>query len=91
MAQIEQWNWALSVGLSHPLTPRKYRFQGGLIYTRGIDMSGRIRAPNEHRGKPIRMWISTFDRKVRFDARTGDVGRFYLDRLGDGDGHSRRL
>jgi hypothetical protein len=54
------------------------------MYTRGIDLTGRIRAPNEHRGKLIRMWISTFGRKERFDARTGDVGRFYVDRLGDG-------
>ena len=53
------------------------------MYTRGIDLAGRIRAPDAHRGKPIRMWISTFGREVRFDARTGDVGRFYVNRLGD--------
>ena len=23
MIEIEEWNWALSVGLSHPLTPRR--------------------------------------------------------------------
>jgi hypothetical protein len=27
------------------------------------------------------VWISTFGRKVRFNARGGDVGRFYRDRL----------
>ena len=52
------------------------------MYTRGIDIAGRIRAPSIHRGKQIRIWISTFGRKVRFDARTGDVGRFHRDRLG---------
>ncbi len=82
MIEIEEWNWALSVGLSHPLTPRRYRFQGGLMYTRGIDLAGRIRAPSLHRGKPIRVWISTFGRKLRFNARGGDVGRLYRDRLG---------
>jgi len=82
MVEIEEWNWALYVGLSHPLTPRRYRFQGGLMYTRGIDLAGRIRGPSLHHGKPIRVWISTFDRKVRFNARGGDVGRFYRDRLG---------
>jgi len=83
MAEIEEWNWALTVGLSHPLTPRRHRFQGGLMYTRGIDLAGRIRAPEVHRGKPIRMWVSTFDRRERFNAETGDVGRFYVNRLGD--------
>jgi len=83
MVEIGTWNWALTVGLSHPLTPRRHRFQGGLMYTRGIEIDGRIRAPAVHRGKPIRVWVSTFDRKERFNAETADVGRFYVDRLGD--------
>jgi hypothetical protein len=84
MVEIEEWNWALSVGLSSSLTPRKYRFQGGLAYTKGIDLSGRIRAPSLHRGAPTRVWISTIGRNERFDASKDDVGRFYVDRLGDG-------
>jgi hypothetical protein len=82
MVQIEEWNWALSVGISHLGMPRKYRFQGGLVYIPSIEIAGRIRAPGLHRGKQIRIWISTFGREVRFDARTDDVGRFYKDRLG---------
>lgn len=83
MVEIEEWNWGLYLGLSHPLTPRRHRFQGGLMYTRGIDLGGRIRAPGMHRGKAVRIWISPFGRKVRFNARTDDVGRFYRDRLGE--------
>jgi hypothetical protein len=47
----------------------------------GIDLT-RIRAPGVHRGKPIRIWVSTFDRKEGFNAATGDGGRIYTDRLG---------
>lgn len=83
MIEIEEWDWLLYVGLSHPSTPPKYRFQGGLMYTRGIDIAGRIRAPGVHRGKRVRVWISTFGPKVRFDLRSGDVGRFHTDRLGE--------
>jgi hypothetical protein len=84
MVEIEEWNWSLYVGLSHPLTPPRHRFQGGLMYTRGIYIEGRVRAPSTHRGKHVRIFISTFGRKVRFDRRTGDVGRFYKNRLGEG-------
>jgi hypothetical protein len=84
MVEIEGWNWALTVGLSHPSTPPRYRFQGGLMYTRGIDIAGRIRAPSIHRGKQIRIFVSTFGRKERFNLRSGDVGRFYTKRLDEG-------
>jgi hypothetical protein len=52
------------------------------MYTKGIEIGGRVRAPAAHRGKPVRVWVSTFGRKVRFSAKTCDVGRFYRDRLG---------
>lgn len=81
MIEIEEWNWALSVGLSHPRAIARQRFQGGLMYTRPIVIAGRIRAPNTHRGTQISVWISAFDRKVRFNARSGDVGRFYRNRM----------
>jgi len=83
MIEIEQWNWALSLGLSHPRAIARQRFQGGLMYTRPIVIEGRIRAPNTYRGAQITVWISTFGRKVRFNARGGDVGRFYKDRMGE--------
>ena len=83
MIEIEQWNWALSVGLSHPRAIASQRFQGGLMYTRPIVIAGRIRAPSTHRGTQISVWISAFDRRVRFNPRTGDVGRFYRNRTGN--------
>jgi hypothetical protein len=82
MVEIGGWNWGLYVGLSHPSMPRKHRFQGGLMFNRSIVIDGRIRAPSSHRGGAIQIWMSPFGRNVRFDARTGDVGAFYSDRLG---------
>ena len=83
MVEIERWNWALSLGLSHPRAIARQRFQGGLMYTRPIVIAGRVRAPSTHRGTQISVWISTFGRNVRFSRRSGDVGRFYRNRMGD--------
>jgi hypothetical protein len=82
MVEIGDWNWGLCVGLSHPSMPRKHRFQGGLMFNRSIVIEGLIRAPNIHRGRPIEVWVSPFGQEERFDARTGDVGRFWSGRLG---------
>jgi hypothetical protein len=82
MIEIVAWDWNLYLGPSHPLTPRKYRFQGGLNYSRGIEIQGRVRAPARDRGKPIRVWISPFGPKVRFGKNgLSDVGTFYRGRL----------
>jgi hypothetical protein len=83
LIEIEEWNWALYMGLSHPSTPPRYRFQGGLMYTRGIEIAGRIRAPSIRRGTHVQVFVSTFGRRERFNPRSGDVGRFYTRRLGE--------
>ena len=74
MVEIEGWNWALTVGLSHPSTPPRYRFQGGLMYTRGIDIAGRIRAPSIHRGKQIRIFPEGAQMRgnINHSAQTGE-------------------
>ena len=82
MVEVVEWNWAVYVGLSNTGTPVKYRFQRGLMYSRTIEITGRVRAPSVHRGKLIQIWISPFGREVRFNARTGEVGQFYSQRLG---------
>ena len=38
MVEIREWDWNLYVALSHPKFPRKYSFQGGLNYSRGIQI-----------------------------------------------------
>src|SRR5687767_5495266 len=83
MVAISEWNWGLYVGLGPESTPPEYRFQGGLTYTRGIDIMGRVRAPLVHRGKLMRIWISPFGSEITFGAEGLDeVGQFY-ERAGD--------
>jgi hypothetical protein len=79
MVEIGEWDWSLFVGLSPETTPVEYRFQGGLIFTRGIEIVGRIRAPAVLRGKLIRIWISPFGPEINFGGDGLDrVGRFYV-------------
>lgn len=88
MVEIGDWDWNLHVRLSSPLTPPEARFQGGLNYTRGIELIGRIRAPHTHRGMQTRVWISPFGPEIAFGPRgLDDVGRLYWkrdDALGSG-------
>jgi hypothetical protein len=53
MVEIEEWNWALTVGLSHPRAIARQRFQGGLSYVRSFGIRGLIRAPGNLRSKAI--------------------------------------
>jgi hypothetical protein len=78
MVEITQWDWNLYVGFSHEGVPIEHRFQGGLNYSRGIEIKGRIRAPRAHRGKPIRIWLSPVGPDVDFGVDGLDsIGRFY--------------
>ena len=79
LVEVLTWDCRLHVGLSTELTPRKDRLQGGLNYVRSIDLSGRILAPREHRGRSITVHLSPFGPKMRFGPREMDeVGRLYL-------------
>jgi hypothetical protein len=81
MVEIREWDWNLYLALSHPKVPKKYRFQGGLNYSRGVEIIGRVRAPNPHRGKLMRIWLSPFGPETTFGAGGLDrVGQFYRDR-----------
>jgi hypothetical protein len=82
MVEIRDWDWNLYLALSNPKVPKKYRFQGGLNYSRGIEIIGRVRAPSPHRGKLMRIWLSPFGSETTFgDGRLDRVGQFYRDRL----------
>lgn len=82
MVEIREWDWNLYLALSNPKVPKKYRFQGGLNYSRGVEIIGRVRAPNPLRGKLMRIWLSPFGPEIKFGAGGLDrVGQFYKDRL----------
>jgi hypothetical protein len=79
LIEIEAWEGNLHVGLSSELTPLEYRFQGGLNYVRGFDLSCRMLAPKHQRGKLIRLWLSPFEPEMRFGPQGLDeVGQLNL-------------
>jgi len=81
MVEIREWDWNFHLALSHPEVPLEYRFQGGLNYSRGIEVIARVRAPNLHRGKLMRIWLSPFGSETTFGLDGLDrVGQFYRDR-----------
>src|SRR4051812_48264554 len=78
LVEIEAWDGNLHVGLSSDGTPPEYRFQGGLNYTRGFDIQGRIAAPGAYRGRTIRIWLSPFGSDMRFGPDAMDeVGQLH--------------
>jgi len=81
MIEIREWNWNLYLAPSRPEIPVEYRFRGGLNYSRDIEIIGRVRAPNPHRGKLTRIWLSPFGPEMTFGIDGLDsVGQFYRDR-----------
>lgn len=83
LVEIDDWEWNLFVGVSPDSTPVEYRFQGSLHYTRGIEVSGTVRAPDIHRPKRVRVWISPRGPDFDFGYRDPPaVGRLYEDREG---------
>jgi hypothetical protein len=77
LIEIVNWDWALHVGMSSESTPPEYRFQGGLLYSRGIDIEGRIVAPTSQAGKVIRIWVSPVGSEIEFGPDGLDeVGQF---------------
>lgn len=85
LIQIDTWEWGLFVGMSPESTPIEYRFQGGLHYTRAIEITGRFRAPDTHRNKRVRVSISPFGPELDFGTPDlADVGMYYESRCSQG-------
>ena len=68
MIDILAWDWNLRIAVSPALARPKARFQG-LDYGRDFTLRGRVRGPNELRGKGIKVTLSPFGAKVRFGPR----------------------
>lgn len=79
---LEGCDGGLSLLPCPPGVPRAHRFQGGLIYTRMIEIKGRIIAPQPMFDLPVRIWLSQVERR-RFSRREPPcIGDFY-DRTGE--------
>jgi hypothetical protein len=77
LVEITTWEPDLHVGLPPPTLPKKYRFQGGLIYSKGITIEGQVAAPVARRGQRVEVRTLALDPDVRFKARGAErVGCF---------------
>jgi hypothetical protein len=78
LIEIVNWNWELHVGLSTESTPEEYRFQGGLNYSRGLNIEGHILAPKGDNGKVIGVWLYPMGPEVGFGpGHLDEVGQFH--------------
>lgn len=90
LIRIRTWDWRLSVSLRSEAAPPE---EGGLQYIRDFEIEGEIAAPKTHRGKAVRVWLSPFDKDLRFGPENyPEVGRFYFRHPDTGrDGLSLRI
>jgi hypothetical protein len=77
LVEIVSWEWGFYLGVSR-VGPRKYRFQGGLDRVRTIDVVGRIQAPQEDRGRRVRVIFTPFGPEMRFGSGLESVGSLHL-------------
>ncbi len=55
LVRILSWDWPLHVGLAPKSMSKEARFQGGLLYAKGLDIRGEILAPEIHGGKVMQL------------------------------------
>lgn len=65
-----------------PGVPKAHRFQGGLIYTRMIEIKGRVVAPRPILDRPIRIWLGQLERWHFSTREPPNIGDIY-DRTGE--------
>jgi hypothetical protein len=72
----------LSVLPCPPSVPKAHRFQGGLIYSRSIEIEGRVLAPEGLAGRRMRIWLGQRERWRLMPGEPPDIGDIY-DRTGE--------
>lgn len=60
--EILGWDGGLHLLPAPNGLPKAHRFQGGLIYSRSIEIEGRVVRPQELSGRRIRIWLSKLER-----------------------------
>ncbi|MBP8248320.1 MAG: hypothetical protein KAX56_15730 [Phenylobacterium sp.] len=72
----------LGVMLCPPSVPRAHRFQGGLIYSRMIEIEGRVLAPEGFGDRRIRIWLDQLESWHFSRSEPPQIGDIY-DRAGE--------
>jgi len=66
LIEISDWDWGLHLAIAPEVFPQDQRFQGGLLYSRGLDIVGAIVSPDLHSGKVMRLSFLPFGSDVQF-------------------------
>jgi hypothetical protein len=66
LIEISDWDWGLHVAMAPEILPQEQRFQGGLLYSRSLDIVGAVLSPELHSGKVMRLSFLPFGSDVQF-------------------------
>ncbi len=58
LIELVRWDGGFSVMPCPGSVPRAHRFQGGLNYSKMIEVQGEVLTPSELAGRPIRIWLT---------------------------------
>lgn len=61
LVELRRCDGGLGLMPCPPSVPKAHRFQGGLIYSRMIDIEGQLLAPLALAGLPIRIWLDNLE------------------------------
>ena len=83
LIEISDWDWGLHVAMAPDLLPQDQRFQGGLLYSRSLDIVGAVVSPDLHSRKVVRLSFLPFGSDVQFGPDgLQELGQLY--EAGDG-------
>jgi hypothetical protein len=75
LVELLSCNGGLSVLPSPPSLPEPHRFEGGLIYSRLLELGGRVLAPEIFRDRTMHIWLSQLNSwNLRRPPRAPDIG-----------------
>lgn len=79
--ELIRWDGGLHLLPGRSATPRRHRFQGGLVYSKMIEVQGKVLTPSELAARPIRIWLNPMQTSDITRGRPGDIG-YISDRTG---------
>lgn len=78
LIEISDWDWGLHLAIAPEALPQGQRFQNGLLYSRGLDITGAMVSPDRYSGKIIRLSFVPFGSDVQFGPDSlQELGQLY--------------
>lgn len=81
LIELIRWDGGLSLMPGRSGTPRLFQFQGGLIYSKLIEVQGQVLTPSELATRPMRIFLNPLETWDVTRSRPPDIG-YICDRTG---------